>query len=793
MTDPLNAGDVLAVHNHTKLFSQAPAPIAICKGRELRYVFVNEAYSKIFNHRKILGKTLREAFPELEGQPYFDILENVYHTGTPFFGNETPALVDVNDDGHLTTRYYNLVYTAYKNDEGVIEGVMAFGHDVTDVVEARIKERENDIRFRNIVEQSTDPILILKGEDLVLDVANEALLNLWNVDSKSLGKPFLDILPEMKDQGFYELLLDVFHNGVTHHGHEAPAYFKKPDGQTETHYFNFIYQPYCEADGTISGVLVLATDITGQVAANQKLVQSESNFRKTILQAPVAICVLKGYNYVVEIANQFMYELWGKNEDEILGKPIFEGLPEAKGQGLEILLNEVYKTGRPFTASERPVQLPRNGIVETTYLNFVYEAFREGDGSVSGIIVVANEVTEQVLSRQKVAYAEESARLAIESADLGTYEINLLTDEMFTSPRFRVIWGLEHDTINRTEFAAAIHPDDLSLRAQAHKESIETGNLHYEARIMRKDNSQRWVRVKGKVLYDKEGVPHRLLGVIQDITEQKLFAEELSKKVEERTKALQEANIQLERSNAELEQFAYIASHDLQEPLRKIHLFSGMVLEQQELSETAKLYIEKVSLAATRMSGLIKDLLEYSRLSQNSLQFEEISLDFVLKNVLTDFELLISQKGAIIKAGELPTLEVIPLQMNQLFYNLLGNALKFTKRNTVPVITITANKLTREAKMEWPQLDPRQDYYEIMISDNGIGFNQAYADKIFTIFQRLNEKSIYGGYGIGLALCRKIVINHGGVIYANGQSGNGASFHFILPCSQHTYPKTTIE
>ncbi|HVF80896.1 MAG TPA: PAS domain-containing protein [Flavisolibacter sp.] len=784
MTDPLNAGEVLAVHNHTKLFSQAPAPIAIYKGRELRYVFVNEAYSKIFNHRKILGKTLREAFPELEGQPYFEILEKVYDTGVPFFGNETPALVDVNNDGLLLTRYYNLVYTAYKNDEGLIEGVMAFGHDVTDVVEARIKERESELRFRNIVEQSTDPILILKGEDLVLDVANEALLTLWNVGIEALGKPFLDILPEMKDQGFYDLLLDVFHNGISHYGQEVPAYFKRPEGQTETHYFNFIYQPYCEADGTISGVLVLATDVTGQVGARQKLIQSELNFRNMVLQAPVAMCVLKGPDHVVEIANTLMYELWGKKEEDILGKPQFEGLPEAKDQGFESLLHNVYTTGQRFVASEQPVQLLRDGKIKTIYINFAFEAFREGDGHITGVIAVATEVTEQVVSRQKVAYAEESARLAIESADLGTYEINLLTDEMVTSPRFRAIWGFSHEAVDRAEFAAVIHPDDLLLRAQAHKESIESGNLHYEARVMWKDGSQRWVKVKGKVLYDKEGTPHRLLGVIQDITEQKLFAEELSKQVEERTSALQQANESLERSNAELEQFAYIASHDLQEPLRKIHLFSGMVLEQQELSETAKTYIEKVSLAATRMSGLIKDLLEYSRLSQNSLQFEDISLDIILQNVLTDFELLISQKHAIINAGELPTLEAIPLQMNQLFYNLLGNALKFVKRNTAPVITITAQKLTEEEKMARPQLNAGQDYYEITISDNGIGFNQAYADKIFTIFQRLNEKSMYGGYGIGLALCRKIIINHGGVIYANGQSGNGASFHFILPCSQ---------
>jgi light-regulated signal transduction histidine kinase (bacteriophytochrome) len=258
----------------------------------------------------------------------------------------------------------------------------------------------------------------------------------------------------------------------------------------------------------------------------------------------------------------------------------------------------------------------------------------------------------------------------------------------------------------------------------------------------------------------------------------------LSKKVDERTKALMKANENLERSNEELEQFAYIASHDLQEPLRKIQLFNTMLLEQPGLTDTANVYIEKVTASASRMTGLIKDLLEYSRLAQRDWQFEDTDLNTILKNVLTDYELLISQKGARLEIGLLPTIESIPFQMNQLFFNLIGNALKFTKRNTVPLIRITADKLTEDRKASIAQLHTANDYYEITISDNGIGFNQEYADKIFTIFQRLNEKSMYGGYGIGLALCRKIVANHSGIIYAQGQPKEGASFHFILPFKQ---------
>jgi light-regulated signal transduction histidine kinase (bacteriophytochrome) len=275
----------------------------------------------------------------------------------------------------------------------------------------------------------------------------------------------------------------------------------------------------------------------------------------------------------------------------------------------------------------------------------------------------------------------------------------------------------------------------------------------------------------------------RLLGVIQDITEQTQFAAQLTKKVEERTKALQEANYKLEQTNQELEQFAYVTSHDLQEPLRKIRFYASNILDNNQI-EQAKSYIEKINNSAQRMSDLIKSLLEYSRLSQRSELFEPVDLNSIVKDVITDFELLIEQKQAVVHVETLSVIEAIPLQINQLFFNLIGNALKFNMRNIAPVIGIKSQKLTAERIRQFPELDENKEYVEIQITDNGIGFHQEYADKIFTIFQRLNESSSYKGYGIGLALCKKIIANHSGTIYAKSKVGEGASFIIILPYTQ---------
>jgi two-component system, LuxR family, sensor kinase FixL len=264
------------------------------------------------------------------------------------------------------------------------------------------------------------------------------------------------------------------------------------------------------------------------------------------------------------------------------------------------------------------------------------------------------------------------------------------------------------------------------------------------------------------------------IAFIRDIDREKRIELELEKKRE-----------LLERSNRELEQFAYVASHDLQEPLRKILFYTNRVLEANGLTEGSKTHIEKVSESAQRMKGLISNLLDFSRLSQSNLFFEEVNLNTVVSGVLTDFELLIKQKGGVVEVDPLPTLEAIPLQMHQLLFNLIGNGLKFSRRHVRPVIKIAGNKVSRERKLAFPQLITTNDYYEIRVSDNGIGFNQEYAEKIFTIFQRLNQRSQYEGYGIGLAVCQKIIENHNGIIWAEGQPQKGATFGFILPCKQN--------
>jgi two-component system, LuxR family, sensor kinase FixL len=260
-------------------------------------------------------------------------------------------------------------------------------------------------------------------------------------------------------------------------------------------------------------------------------------------------------------------------------------------------------------------------------------------------------------------------------------------------------------------------------------------------------------------------------GFIHDITEQKLAEERLRRYANE-----------LERSNAELQDFAYVSSHDLQEPLRKIQAFGDRLKsrEADALSEQGKDYVNRMLNAASRMQSLINDLLAFSRVTTNAQPFCKVNLNEILEGVLSDLEVAINQSNTRIEADKLPVIEAEPIQMRQLFQNLLANAIKFRKAGTTPLIRITARHLQRKAHLI---ATPGDELLEISFEDNGIGFDEKYLDKIFNVFQRL-EGQKYEGSGIGLAICRKIAIRHGGNITARSQPGKGSTFIVTLATRQ---------
>lgn len=379
------------------------------------------------------------------------------------------------------------------------------------------------------------------------------------------------------------------------------------------------------------------------------------------------------------------------------------------------------------------------------------------------------------------SFAEERAALAIEAAELGVYEIDLATRSVDTNRRFDAIFGFS-EQVDHASYLSAIHPEDMPLRNSAFVEAMITGRVCYEVRVIWKDGSIHWVKVTGKVFFDQTGSPVTVLGVAQETTEQKEFAEELSKQVADRTKDLLKSNQELKNINAELQQYVHVSSHDLQEPLRKIRIYTDMIMkrDRERLSEVSRAHFEKITLAAERLSRALKDLLNFNSINKDE-QYSAVNLNEVIKMAEDDLELVVAQKSAVIECGRLPEVKAVAVQMHQLFYNLLNNALKFSSGEAPPHVAIMAHPISSQNAQQYHHLDGSRKYVEIIVRDNGIGFHQSAAEKIFTMFQRLHDRRVYDGTGIGLALCRKVVQNHGGRIWASSAPGKGASFHIILP------------
>jgi PAS domain S-box-containing protein len=336
------------------------------------------------------------------------------------------------------------------------------------------------------------------------------------------------------------------------------------------------------------------------------------------------------------------------------------------------------------------------------------------------------------------------------------------------------IKGYTADEIVGQSFEKFYTPEDQKsgLPAKLLNTAKEEGKAVQEGWRVKKDGTRFWGSVVITALHATDGHVIGYSKVTRDLTQQKMAGDKLNAYTRE-----------LELQNTELEQFAYVASHDLQEPLRKIRTFAGLIQSNFHNEEFVKKYFEKLDSSARRLSELVRSLLEYSRISRDVNgkrgEAEDVDLNLVLADVKQDYELLIEEKKAKITSNTLPVIKGKRVQMGQLFSNLIGNSLKFTRNN--PLIRVTATKVAGHDIPGIPGDLRSKTYQQITFEDNGIGFEQIYEKVIFALFQRLHGKQDYAGTGIGLALCKKIVESHGGIINASSTPGKGAVFTVYLP------------
>ena len=478
---------------------------------------------------------------------------------------------------------------------------------------------------------------------------------------------------------------------------------------------------------------------------------------------------------------QFVYlnntalKVWGYNEEIVKDLTIFDIFPGYSKKKFETAfemaqhselphfeLNLVNGYGESF-----PVELSMSGLMlgDVPYL---FAAIRDISDRKKAEMQLA-------LSLKQFREMAETMPQFVWTAD-STGSLNYFNKVVFEYSGFQ-----EKDLLG-DGYVKMVHKEDMEKTLELWNNSVKTGNAYMiEHRFKRNDGEYRWMLSRAVAQKNKNGETESWVGTSTDIHDRKLKGDLLEQSVESRTIELIKVNARLKQSNSELEQFAYVASHDLQEPLRKIKTFASLMLESSNVApDNDNHYLQKIISSTERMSVLINDVLNFAKLTHDEKTYDEVNLNEIVNNVKLDLELQIKSKNVSIKCDELPVIKAIPIQMNQLFFNLMSNSLKFGKADEPLIIEIKYRKLTQKEIKNISGLNDSKDYFEILFKDNGMGFDQSYAEKIFNIFQRLNNRS-FSGSGIGLALCRRIVIYQGGTIFANSSENKGAEFHIILP------------
>jgi PAS domain S-box-containing protein len=736
------------VHDSFKYFlNQAFAPFAILTGKELIFTFANAAYVELMNGRELVGKSLEEAIPEIMDQPFLSLLQNVLETGIPFHSSQIEATAVFAGNSKPATKYFNLSYTPYKNKEGVTEGILASGYDVTEEVILRRKEKNQ--------------VLNMQAYDL-------------------------------------------------------------------------------------------------------------------FMHAPVGFCLTKGSDHIMELANKAFLTLTGR-EETVIGKPIIDIFPEADVQGYLALFNNVLKNKKALFLNETAAVFLKNGVRELFYLNIVLQPYFE-DNEAVGILSILTDVTDHVISRKKVEESEERLRLAVESARLGTYELDLINNTIIYSPRIAELFGLDPlNELTHQDLKNALHPDDVSTRDEAHITANKTGNLFYEARVIGLDGFTHWLRLNGKVVFDSNGKALKNYGTVMDITKEKeredilkesqqkfemiaetiphmvweieidgkvsyinkqwqnwsgLTLEEINKNgwskvthpddVESVTEGWQHAfetqneyvgecrfknpeggyswftlkTVPVKNDAGEVEvwlgtatninekklieqqkdAFISIASHELKTPLTTLKAYGQIaetMLERKSDIETLQM-VRRMSTQVNKLTTLIQDLLDISRIQQGKLIYNESFFDFneAVREVINDM-----QKTTITHeiVNELDTSVKVygdKEKLSQVINNFISNAIKYSPK--------AANIIVKTSLQNNGVL--------LSVQDFGIGISPAEQEHVFEQFYRVtgDSQSTFPGMGIGLYICSEIIKSMGGKIWVESRINAGSTFYISLPFDHRT-------
>ncbi len=985
------------------LLLQTPVAIAIYRGRNYIVELVNDLALKILvKDKNLIGKPLFESMPELESQlkPTFD---KVMQSGIPFHANEYEATLIRN--GKNEQKYFDTIFEPILEDDNTISGVIVVAHEVTDQVLARKQIEDSEHRYHEMIYTSPSLIAIFKGEDMIIEIANDAILESWGKGKDVIGQSLFEVIPESVEQGFDKLLLSVYKTGKPFHAHESPITLLR-NGIKELVYYDFIYQAQRNVNGVTEGVAVIASEVTSQALLHKKIKESEAfnravlesspdcikmldgdgrlefinsngvclleiddfksvqntywwdlwqpenqqiikdavakakggekvqfqifsstskgtpkwwdiivfpvqkdgtgnnlrrilsvsrditeqkkveevirenetrfrsitnastaalwmsdenfqityvnqtwinwtgqpfekhlgegwlksilpedqeiirahivndstarrnfkmdfrvkwtdgtihwcategaprylsngqfagyagtcnditerkqnelkekelltRFQKLVIQAPVAICVLRGKDYIIEVINKGMYEMWDRKIEDVINKPAFDVLPEFRDQGLKELLDNVLNTGEPIVIQELPLTIRRHDSMENIFVKFVYEPLREADGTISGVMALAHEITEQVLSRKKVEESEKQFRQMAELMPQKIWTADAEGNKNYFNQTLLDYVGFTFEELKGSGWQKIVHPDDWKKNKSQWEESLSTGqDYEIENRLLRKDGEYLWHLTRAVALKDDTGAIKMWIGAKTEI--QKIKEEE-------------------ERKG----DFMKMVSHELKTPVTSIKGYVQLLLSM--LKDTPEMALAdlpllssltRIDIQVLRLTRLITEMLDLTRLETGMLELKKefFSLNELVNETVADIIYTNTKHTIHIHTNFTGRVYGDKDRLGQVLINLINNAIKYSTHNNPIDVTI---------------LQPGNNLIAVSVKDYGIGITKTDQLKIFERFFRAGGKSehTYSGFGIGLYIANQIIERHKGSLSVESEKEKGSTFTFTL-------------
>ena len=529
---------------------------------------------------------------------------------------------------------------------------------------------------------------------------------------------------------------------------------------------------FTDKDGKPCRFAGAVQDVSKSKKAEEELRISEEKYRSLFRTMGQGFCIIdvifneqgEGIDYRFLEYNERFSEQCGLRD--AVGKTMRDLVPDIESYWAQTY-GKVAKTGEP-------VQLTEGSDIMNRWFD-VY-AYKAGDENSNQVAILFSDITEQKKAEAALRESEEKFHQLADFMPQIVWTSRPDGNTDYYNRQWNEYTG-QQEACGDESWITVLHADDIKNYKDTWNNSVETGEpFQIEYRFKEAATGHyRWHLGKALPIRDRENRITKWFGTCTDIHDQKTFAGQLENLVAERTRALQ-------RSNEDLQQFAHVASHDLKEPVRKIRTFSGRMKEEFAalLPEKASLYLTKIEKGADRMYDMIDGVLLYSSMEAMEQTSEEVDINDLMENIQADLEVVIVEKEAVISIEQIPPVEGAPILLYQLFYNLINNSLKFAKPNERPRITITSEVVSAPVAGELG-VSKEKTFVRMVLQDNGIGFAQSDAERIFKTFLRLNSKDKFEGTGLGLSLCKKIVERHGGSIWAEGTPGEGAVFNILLP------------